>query len=84
MSSYNQACRRNDVQEERIVRSGRHVMVVHDTKSDIDYVLCGATAIKVDLSQFSSIPEKKCRDPLGDLLCVYDFEKALSAGSLST
>ena len=55
MSSYTQACRRNNVQERRIVKSGRHVMVAHDTTLDKDYVLRVAAAMAVDLCKFGTI-----------------------------
>ena len=38
-SSYNQACRKNDVQEGRIVKSVRRVMIAHDTISNKDCIL---------------------------------------------
>ena len=80
MSLYNQACHRNDVQEGRIVNSGRCFMVAHDTTSSKDCILRGAAAMSVDLSKFSSLSGRRYGDPLDDPVCVRGFEKALSAG----
>ena len=70
MSPYNQTFRKNDVQEGRIVNSGRRVMLAHDTTSDKDYVLRGAIAMAIDLSKFGIISGKKYGEPLDDPMCV--------------
>ena len=57
-------------------------MVAHGMLLDKDYVLCDAAAMAVDLSKLGSISEKKYEEPLDDHVCVYSFEKALSAGQL--
>ena len=82
MSSYNQAYRKGVVQDGRILKSGRHVMAAHNVTSDKDYVLCGATAMAVDLSKLGTISGKKYGEPLNDPVCVCGFEKDLSAGKL--
>ena len=82
MSSYNQACRKGDVQDRRIVNSGRRVMVAHDVPSDKEYVIRGAAAMAVGLRKFDIISGKKYGKPLDDLVCVCGFEKALLAGQL--
>ena len=80
MSSYNQACRKNYVQEGCLVESGSCVMVAYNTKLNSNCALRGASAMKFDLSKFGSIPCMKYVEPLDDPVCVCGFEKALSAG----
>ena len=82
MSSYNQASQEGGVQEGQIVKSGRHVKVVHEVISSKDYVLHGAVTMVVDLSKFGTISGKKYEEPLGDPVSVCGSEKALSAGKL--
>ena len=69
MSSYNQACHKSDVQERGIVKSGRHVIVAHDTILDKDYVLRGVAAMAVDLSKFGTISGRSM-ESCWMILCV--------------
>ena len=73
MSSYNQVCRKSDVQRGRIVKSRCHVMVAHDLRSDKDYVLLGAAEMSVDLCKLDNISGRRCGEPLDDHVCVYGF-----------
>ena len=68
-SSYNQACRKSDVQGGRIVKSGRHVMFAHDISSEKDYILRGAAAMAVYLSKFVPYP-RRSMESRWMILCV--------------
>ena len=80
MSSYNQFSRKGCVQDGRIIKSGRHVMVAHTMKLNRDCALRGASAMTIDLGKSGSISGKKYGEPLDDPVCVCGFEKILSAG----
>ena len=82
ISSHNQASRKGGVQDGRIVKSWRHVMVAHDVISNKDYVLRDAAAMVDDFSKLGNISVKKYEAPLADPVGVCGFEKALSAGQL--
>ena len=58
MSLYNQAYRKNDAQERRVVKSRRRVMIAHDMTSDKEYVICDAAAMVVDPSKIDTISGK--------------------------
>ena len=73
---------KGSVQEGQILRSRRHVKVVHEVISSKDYVFHGAATMVVDLSKYGSISGKKYEEPLGDAVSVCGFENALSAGQL--
>ena len=82
MYSCDQACRKSDVQERGIVKSGRCVMVAHHTTLNKDCILRGAAVMAIDISKLGTISGKKHGEPLDDPVCVCGFEKALSAGQL--
>ena len=55
------------MQDGRIVKSERHVMVAHTTKLNKDCAPRCASAMTIDLSKLDSIFGKKYEEPLGDL-----------------
>ena len=75
MSSYNKASRKVNMQDGRIVMSGRHVTIAHNISSDKDYVLRGAAAMTLDFSKLSTISGKKNGEPLDDPVCVCGFRE---------
>ena len=81
-SSYNQACHKSDVQEGAIVKSGYHIMVTHDMKSDKHCVLCGVVAMAVDLSKLGTKSGKKYGEQLDDPVYVCGSQNVLSTGQL--
>ena len=55
-------------------------MIAHNSTSIEDCILRGASAMTTNLSKLGTISSKKHGEPLDDSLCVYGFEKVLSAG----
>ena len=82
MSSHDQACRKSEVQEGCIVESRRGVMIVHQSSCNEYSFFRSAAVIALDFIKFGSFSEKKYGEPLDELICVYVFEKALSAGQM--
>ena len=82
MSLRDQECRKSNVQNGRIMKSRRHVMVAHDMTSDEDCFLLRATTMSVDLSKLVIVSTKTYGEPLDNPVCVCGFEDALSAGHL--
>ena len=77
MSSRYSTSHKGEVQEGRIAKPMRRVMVGHDATSSKDRVLRAAAEMTVDLSKLGTISGKKYGEQLDEPVCVCGFEKAL-------
>ena len=63
----------------RTVKPGRQEIILNQPVRNNDTFLRDASAMRVDLSMLGSMFRQKFGELLGEPVCVYGFEKTLSA-----